>query len=48
VRDVKKKIYEMFRPVIKVPSDAIHPDKKKHLSEDNLVEEEYKYFFENN
>ena len=42
VRDIKKRIFKFFRPIIKCPD--INPN---GLSEEEILEEEYKYFFEN-
>jgi len=45
VRDVKKRLFAFFRPLIKAPEINIKGQRK--LSEDQRLEEEYKFFFEN-
>jgi hypothetical protein len=49
VREVKKKIYALFRPIIKCPIDLNQKASAKGfaMSEEQIIEEEYKYFFEN-
>ncbi len=48
VREVKKKIYALFRPIIKCPIDLTQKATKGAvMSEEQVIEEEYKYFFEN-
>lgn len=46
VRDVKKEIFKFFRPLINAP-DLSKILRTRALSPEGLLEEEYKYYFEN-
>lgn len=46
VRDVKKEIFKFFRPIIITP-DLSKITRNRVLSPEGLLEEEYKYYFEN-
>jgi hypothetical protein len=45
VREFKKKIFEFFRPIIKSPEFMSQQSYQKK-SEAQILEEEYKFFFE--
>jgi hypothetical protein len=46
VREIKKDIFKYFRPLIRTP-DLSKILKQRVLSQEGLLEEEYKYYFEN-
>ena len=49
IRQIRKKIFKLFRPIIEQApdiSDYIDSNSSQY-NEDNVIEAEYKYFFEN-
>jgi hypothetical protein len=47
VREVKLQIFKFFRPLIKMPDiPTMSAQRKKHMKEEALLEEEYRWFFE--
>lgn len=42
-RELKKSIFKFFRPILNSPDLKL-----RGLSDDEILEEEYKFFFENN
>jgi hypothetical protein len=47
-RDVRFLIFKYFRPIIKMPDiPTISTERRKHMNPETLLEEEYRFFFEN-
>jgi hypothetical protein len=48
VREVRLLIFKFFRPIIKTPDiPSISAERRKHMNPEVLLEEEYRWFFEN-
>ena len=48
VREVKVMLFKFFRPIIKMPDiPTISNERRKHMNPETLLEEEYRWFFEN-
>ena len=48
IREVKLMVFKFFRPIIKMPDiPNISIERRKHMNPETLLEEEFRWFFEN-
>jgi hypothetical protein len=48
IREIKLLIFKFFRPIIKMPDiPTISAERRKHMNPETLLDEEFRWFFEN-